>query len=72
MHSFYALVILCPPLATKAIYKLEKVLMNKRVLGDVKKLSPLHQASALEGFHSVTLRFAPKNVAFSYLGMLCR
>ncbi|CAM4306824.1 unnamed protein product [Leuciscus chuanchicus] len=58
--------------ATKAIYKLEKVLMNKRVLGDVKKLSPLHQTSALEGFHSVILRFAPKNVAFSYLGMLCR
>ncbi|XDV11893.1 hypothetical protein PO909_000688 [Leuciscus waleckii] len=58
--------------ATKAIYKLEKVLMNQRVLCDVKKLSPLHQTSALKGFHSVILRFAPKNVAFSYLGMLCR
>ncbi|XP_051727731.1 uncharacterized protein LOC127500556 isoform X3 [Ctenopharyngodon idella] len=58
--------------ATKASYKLEKVLMNKRVLGDVKKLSPRYQTSALEGFHSVILRFAPKNVAFSYLGMLCR
>lgn len=46
--------------------------MNKRVLNDVKKLSPLYQTSALEGFHSVILRFAPKNVAFSYLGMLCR
>ncbi|XP_039522037.1 uncharacterized protein LOC120475417 [Pimephales promelas] len=57
---------------TKAIYKLEKVLMNKRVLGDVKKLSPVHQSSALEAFHSEILRFAPKNVAFSYLGMLCR
>lgn len=58
--------------ATKAVYKLEKLLMNKRVLGDVKKLSPLCQTSALEGFHGVILRFAPKNVAFSYLGMLCR
>ncbi|XP_057195137.1 uncharacterized protein LOC130557432 isoform X2 [Triplophysa rosa] len=58
--------------ATKATYKLEKVLMNKRVLGDVKKLSPLYQTSSLEGFHSVILRFAPKNVVFSYLGMLCR
>ncbi|XP_039522036.1 uncharacterized protein LOC120475416 isoform X2 [Pimephales promelas] len=57
---------------TKAIYKLEKVLMNERVLGDVKKLSPVHQSSALEAFHSEILRFAPKNVAFSYLGMLCR
>ncbi|XP_074544649.1 uncharacterized protein LOC141804189 [Halichoeres trimaculatus] len=58
--------------ATKPTYRLEKVLMNKRVLSDVKKLSPLYQTSALEGFHSVILRFAPKNVAFSYLGMLCR
>ncbi|KAJ8369579.1 hypothetical protein SKAU_G00096070 [Synaphobranchus kaupii] len=51
----------------KATYRLEKVLVNKRVLTDVKKLSPLHQTSALEGFHSVILRF----VAFSYLGMMC-
>uniref|UniRef100_A0A8C2FJL8 Uncharacterized protein n=1 Tax=Cyprinus carpio TaxID=7962 RepID=A0A8C2FJL8_CYPCA len=49
---------------------LEKVLMNKHVLGDVKKLSTLYQRSALEGFHSVILRFAPKNVAFLYFGML--
>eukprot|EP00064_Thunnus_orientalis_P004739 superscaffoldBa00000441_g4751 len=33
---------------TQATYKLEKILMNKRVLGDVKKLSPLFQTSALE------------------------
>ncbi|XP_049895576.1 uncharacterized protein LOC126387059 [Epinephelus moara] len=58
--------------ATKATYKIEKILFNKRILGDVKKLSPLYQTSALEGFHSLILRFAPKNVAFSYLVMLCR
>ncbi|XP_067294166.1 uncharacterized protein [Pseudorasbora parva] len=58
--------------ASKATYKLEKLLMNKRALGDVKKLSPLYQTSALERFHSVILQFAPKNVAFSYLGRLCR
>lgn len=47
------------------------VLMNMCVLGDVKKLSPLYQTSAMEGFHSVILQFAPKNVAL-YLEMLCR
>lgn len=31
--------------ATKAIFKLVKALMNKHVLGDVKKLSPLYQTS---------------------------
>ncbi|XP_049890721.1 uncharacterized protein LOC126383968 [Epinephelus moara] len=59
-------------LATKATYKIEKILFNKRILGDVKKLSPLYQTSTLEGFHSLILQFAPKNVSFSYLGMLCR
>ncbi len=62
----------CHVIATKATYKLEKALMNKRVLADVKKLSPHYQTSALEGYHSLILRFAPKNVVFSYLGMLCR
>uniref|UniRef100_A0A671W0Z0 THAP-type domain-containing protein n=1 Tax=Sparus aurata TaxID=8175 RepID=A0A671W0Z0_SPAAU len=58
--------------ATKPTYRLEKVLMNKHILSDVKKLSPLYQTSTLEGFNGVILHFAPKNVAFSYLGMLCR
>lgn len=58
--------------ASKPLYKLDKTLMNKRVLKDVEKLSPHHQTSSLEAFHSVILRFAPKNVVFPYLGMLCR
>lgn len=52
----YVFAIVFPRLATKATYKLEKVLMNN----DVKKLNPVYQTSALEGFHSVILRFAPK------------
>ncbi|KAJ8364849.1 hypothetical protein SKAU_G00136800 [Synaphobranchus kaupii] len=28
--------------------------------------------ASVEAFHSLILRFAPKNVAFSFLGMLCR
>ncbi|XP_031418465.1 uncharacterized protein LOC105908557 isoform X2 [Clupea harengus] len=57
---------------TPAFCRLEKVLTNKRVLKDVGKLSPHYQTSSLESFHSVILRFAPKNVVFPFLGMLCR
>lgn len=57
---------------TPAFCRLEKVLTNKRVLKDVGKLSPHFQISLLEAFHSVILRFAPKNVVFPFLGMLCR
>ncbi|XP_049417437.1 uncharacterized protein LOC125879540 [Epinephelus fuscoguttatus] len=47
---------------TPALNKLKKLLMNKRTLKDVAKLSPHHQTSSVEAFHSVILRFAPKNV----------
>uniref|UniRef100_A0A9J8D7P0 THAP-type domain-containing protein n=1 Tax=Cyprinus carpio carpio TaxID=630221 RepID=A0A9J8D7P0_CYPCA len=57
---------------TQAFYKLEKVMTNKRILKDVTKLSPHHQTSPFDSFHSVILRFAPKNVVFPFLGMLCR
>ncbi|XP_059378408.1 uncharacterized protein LOC132114317 [Carassius carassius] len=57
---------------TMVLYKVEKLLMNKRVLRDVEKLSHQHQTSALEAFHSDILRFAPKNVVFPFIGMLCR
>ncbi|KAK9958119.1 hypothetical protein ABG768_012293 [Culter alburnus] len=57
---------------TPAFCRLEKVLTNKGILKDVQKLSPHHQTSSMEAFHSVILRFAPKNVVFSFLGMLCR
>ncbi|XP_067310591.1 uncharacterized protein [Pseudorasbora parva] len=57
---------------TEAFCKLEKALTNKRILNDVEKMSPLHQTSSLEAFHSAIQRFAPKNVVFPFLGMLCR
>ncbi|XDV12214.1 hypothetical protein PO909_000927 [Leuciscus waleckii] len=57
---------------TTAFSRLEKILRNKRILKDVEKLSPHHQTSSLEAFHHVILRFVPKNVVFSFLGMLCR
>ncbi|KAL1260280.1 hypothetical protein QQF64_008107 [Cirrhinus molitorella] len=57
---------------TMVLYKVEKLLLNKRVLRDVEKLSHQHQTSAFEAFHSIILRFTPKNVVFPYIGMLCR
>lgn len=57
---------------TMVLYKLEKLLLNKRTLEDVAKLSHQHQTSAFEAFHSVILRFAPKNVVYPFIGMLCR
>ncbi|XP_033992284.1 uncharacterized protein LOC117487734 [Trematomus bernacchii] len=54
------------------LHKVEKILNNTRVLKDVKKLSHHYQTSSLESFHSLILRFAPKNVVFPFMGMLCR
>ncbi|RXN07569.1 hypothetical protein ROHU_032261 [Labeo rohita] len=55
-----------------ALHKVEKVLCNKRVLKDVEKLSHHFQTSSLEAFHSLIIRFTPKNVVFPFMGMLCR
>nr|XP_057926407.1 uncharacterized protein LOC131127981 [Doryrhamphus excisus] len=57
---------------TLPLYKVEKLLVNKRVLRDVEKLSDDHQTSSLESFHRDILQFAPKNVVLPYIGMLCR
>lgn len=52
--------------------RLLMLLMGNRLLKDVEKLSSSYQTSAIEAFHSLILRFAPKNVAFPFIGMLCR
>ncbi|XP_051994441.1 uncharacterized protein LOC127652376 [Xyrauchen texanus] len=57
---------------TKACERFCDLMINQRLLKDVSKLSPHHQTSTVEGFHSLILKFAPKNVAFSFLGMLNR
>ncbi|XP_042582175.1 uncharacterized protein LOC109084638 [Cyprinus carpio] len=57
---------------SRALNRLHKVLINKRVLSDVEKLSPHYQTSTVESFHKVILYFAPKNVVLPFIGMLCR
>jgi len=52
--------------------KLGQILLNTYILKDVRKLSPKHQTSSLEAFHSLVLHFAPKHTSFSYLGMTRR
>ncbi|KAK6177470.1 hypothetical protein SNE40_015564 [Patella caerulea] len=53
-------------LGSQAMVKLEKVLTNKRLENDIKKLSPMHQTSAVEAYHSVVNHFASKMIGFSY------
>ena len=57
---------------TKASEKLTPLLSNTQLCNDIGRLSPLHQTSSLESYHSVINHFAPKSTAFSYLGMDCR
>lgn len=57
---------------TKACEKLYEVICNKQLLVDIKQLSPFQQTSGLESYHSVINHFAPKLLAFSYVGMHCR
>ena len=57
---------------SKAFEQLNDIMSSKHLLQDVSKLSPLKQTSSLESYHSVINHFAPKLLAFSYVGMQCR
>lgn len=59
-------------IGSKAYEKLSDVVLCRRLMKDVKKLSPHHQTSSLESYHSVLNHFAPKLLAFSYTGIYCR
>ena len=61
----------CIHLGSKACEKLY-IICNNKLLVDVQKLSPQQQTSSLESYHSVVNHFAPKLLAFSYIGMHCR
>lgn len=55
-----------------AYEKLSDILTNKFLATAIKKSSSVGQTSCLEGYHSVINQFAPKMLAYSYHGMLCR
>ena len=52
--------------------RLQSALTNVSLMKGIKQASPLAQTSCLEGFHSVLNHFAPKMIAYSYIGMYCR
>ncbi|XP_028518525.1 uncharacterized protein LOC110250843 [Exaiptasia diaphana] len=52
--------------------KMVAELTKASLIRGIKQASPLYQTSGLEGFHSVVNFFAPKMIAFSYVGMYCR
>ncbi|XP_066269490.1 uncharacterized protein [Branchiostoma lanceolatum] len=60
------------PSHTKVSIEVEKVVCRKKLCGDIKRLSPVHQTSSLEAFHSLINHFAPKMYHFCYEGMECR
>ncbi len=57
---------------TLACEKLTGLLMAPGLVKDMEKVSCTYQTSSIEAFHSLILKFASKNVAFSFMGMLCR
>ncbi|XP_074610558.1 uncharacterized protein LOC141864626 [Acropora palmata] len=56
----------------KAYERLCKVLTTNSLRKGIQQASPIDQTDCLEGFHSVVNQFAPKLIAYSYVGMFCR
>jgi hypothetical protein len=51
---------------------LQKIVLGKKILNDMGKLTSSVHTGSLEVFHSVLLKYCPKRVQFSYKGMLAR
>ncbi|KAJ8018711.1 hypothetical protein HOLleu_43144 [Holothuria leucospilota] len=58
--------------STEVCEKVVDVITNKVLQKDIQQLSPSHQTSNVEGFHSVVIHFAPKSTHFSYRTMISR
>eukprot|EP00795_Rhopilema_esculentum_P010159 gene10159-18826_t len=52
--------------------KAEQLIRDKHLCKNIQKLSPYHQTSNVDAFHSLILHFCPKMTPFSFKGMLCR
>lgn len=62
----------CFSLGSTVYDRLYSALTNNALVKGIKQASPLAQTSCLEGFHSVLNQFAPKMIAYSYIGLYCR
>ncbi|XP_070390072.1 uncharacterized protein [Dermacentor albipictus] len=58
--------------ATHAYDKLSSLSTNKRLLTDIRQISPHMQTFSVESFHAIINRFAPKAYAYSFHGMFAR
>lgn len=56
-----------------AVYdQLYSALTDNALVKGIMQASPLAQTSCLGGFHSGLNQFAPKIIAYSYIGLYCR
>ena len=53
-------------IGTEVAITLENIILEKILLSDIRKLSPVYQTSTLEAKHSLDVRFVPENILFSY------
>ena len=61
------------PTLDQTVYdKLKKALTSDSLKKGISQTPPCAQTDCLEGFHSVFNLFAPKLIAYSYIGMYCR
>ena len=51
---------------------LEEIVLHKKLLKDISKLTEFHRTGNFEVYHSLFLKYAPKRQHFSYKGMVTR